>query len=198
VTPVCDGDVPYLTYDIEGAAPGATVTIRWINPDGDDVVQTGLPLSGRTLWPGAEVDDEGNPVDWPGWSFVDGEWVVGDEFDWVRPNVQVVVTVDGPVETLTLGTAGFSRLAEVGEPETIGYPPASPQCVADPDNGVLETSDPATPEITPSVAGEKFGALPQTGGSVLGAMGLSLALLLAGLALVAGAGRGRELTERSH
>jgi hypothetical protein len=184
---------------VEGAEPGSTVTIRWINPDGDGVVQSGLPLSGRTLWPGAVIDADGNPLDWPGWSLVDGEWVVGDEFDWVRPDVQVIVTVDGPAEILTIGTAGFSRQAAVGEAITVAYPPASPQCAVDPETGVLESSAPASPAISPSVEGVKFSGLPQTGGaSTLQSLGLSFALLLGGMALVFGAGRSKESANRSH
>ncbi|MGW6228356.1 hypothetical protein ACWFQT_14685 [Cellulosimicrobium cellulans] len=125
-SPVCDGDVPYLDYVFElpenyendEANP---LTITWVNPDGDDVVQSDLPLSGRVLWPGAEVDGAGNPVDWPGWSLVDGEWVVGDEFDWVRAGVTVVFEVNPTAETV------------------VAYPPSTPECATNP---------PGTPEPT--------------------------------------------------
>ncbi|MCB7136306.1 hypothetical protein [Cellulosimicrobium marinum] len=120
--PVCDGDVPYLDYVFtlpEGYDPGEDdpLTITWVNPDGEDVVQSGLPLEGRVLWAGAEVDEDGNPVDWPGWSLVDGEWVVGDEYDWVREGVTVRFEVNPSAE------------------EVVAYPPSSPDCLTNPPGG---------------------------------------------------------------
>lgn len=115
--PICDGDVPYLRYDavVEGVEPPPeTATITFVNPSGDDYVLADQPLSGRVLWPGAEVDGAGDPVDWPGWSLVDGEWVVGDEWDWVRPSVEVLFEVN---PTLS---------------RTVAYPPSSPDCATDP------------------------------------------------------------------
>ncbi len=120
--PVCDGDVPYLQYSVvPTGTPNDTVTITWQNPSGDDVVLADLPLTGRVLWPGAEVDADGNPADWPGWRLEGGEWVVGDEFDWVRPSVDVLFQVN-PEAT-----------------KTVGYPPSTPSC---------STNPPGTPEPT--------------------------------------------------
>ncbi|WP_407320492.1 LPXTG cell wall anchor domain-containing protein [Isoptericola halotolerans] len=115
--PICDGDVPYLRYDavVTGVEPPPeTATITFVNPSGDDYVLADQPLSGRVLWPGAEVDGAGEPVDWPGWSLVDGEWVVGDQWDWVRPSVEILVEVNPTVS------------------RTVGYPPSSPDCDANP------------------------------------------------------------------
>ncbi|GAA1994513.1 hypothetical protein GCM10009718_35460 [Isoptericola halotolerans] len=115
--PICDGDVPYLQYAavVEGLDPAPeTVTITFVNPSGSDYVLADQPLSGRVLWPGAEVDGSGNPVDWPGWSLVDGEWVVGDEWDWVRPSVEVLFEVNPTVS------------------RTVAYPPSSPSCDTNP------------------------------------------------------------------
>ncbi len=90
--PICDGDVPYLQYAVETTGTtDTTVDITWVNPNGNDVPMNNLPLTGRVLWPGAVVNADGTPADWPGWRLVNGEWVEGDEFDWVRP------TVSGPV-----------------------------------------------------------------------------------------------------
>lgn len=115
-SPICDGDVPYLQYAVEvEGTDNDTVDITWVNPDGEDVVQSDLPLTGRVLWPGAEVDSEGKPLDWPGWhQEADGEWVVGDEFDWVRNPTQVEFEVN-PTDTVT-----------------VAYPPSSPQCATNP------------------------------------------------------------------
>ena len=116
--PICDGDVPYLAYNvtITGGTGSETLTITFVNPDGDDFVYTGLALGeGRVLWPGAEVDGDGNPIDWPGWTQLpDGTWVEGDEFDWVRPSVTVIFAVN-PEATFE-----------------VDYPPSSPDCDANP------------------------------------------------------------------
>lgn len=112
---MCDGDVPYLVYDVAvTGTPNETVTITWLNPTGDDVVQAGLPLSGRVLWPGATVNAAGEPTGWPGWVFEDGEWVEGGDFGWVRPSVEVLFQVN-PEMTVS-----------------VDYPPSSPNCSTNP------------------------------------------------------------------
>jgi hypothetical protein len=128
--PVCDGDVPYLEYKVvPTGTPNDDVTITWQNPSGPDVVLADLPLEGRVLWPGAEVDADGDPVDWPGWhQEADGTWAEGDEFDWVRPSVDVLFQVN-PEAT-----------------ETVSYPPSSPNCTTSPvDVDPTITIDTATP-----------------------------------------------------
>ena len=126
LSPVCDGDVPYLSYDVDvTGTPNATVTVTFLHPTdpSQNVVYADLPLSNihvagdastGVLWPGAVVDAAGNPVDWPGWSLVDGVWVEGDEFDWVRPSVAVLFEVNPSQQIL------------------VDYPPASPVCNANP------------------------------------------------------------------
>jgi hypothetical protein len=152
--PVCDGDVPYLEYRVVATGTtSTTVTITWINPSGDDVVYSDLPLEGRVLWPGAVVDEDGNPLDWPGWRFEDGEWVEGDEFDWVRPTVDVHMEVN-PELTLTAG-----------------YPPSSPNCATNP---------PGDPEPDPSdppalaVTGSDVAAIGAVAIGLLAAGGVAL------------------------
>ncbi len=163
--PVCDGDVPYLDYDVDvTGTDNDTVTITWLNPDGDDVVQSGLALTGRALWPGAVVGPDGRGADWPGWRLVDGEWVEGDEFDWVRPSVQVLFQVNP--ETVV----------------TVDYPPSSPDCATNPP-GKTTTPPPATTVShqveQPSAQGT---SLAETGATV----GL-YAAIAAGLAVVGAA-----------
>ncbi|MFC8600605.1 MULTISPECIES: LPXTG cell wall anchor domain-containing protein [unclassified Isoptericola] len=179
--PVCDGDVPYLRYAVTATGtPNTTVTITWINPDGDDVVQPDLPLSGRVLWPGAVVDAAGNPLDWPGWRLEDGVWVEGDEFDWVRPSVQVKMQVN-PELTMTAN-----------------YPPSSPNCATNPP-GVTPSPTP-TPGVTvpgavpPEAAppgSPTPGFLPQTGAGVAGLVAAAAGLAAAGGIAVAAARRRR-------
>jgi hypothetical protein len=111
----CEADVAYLDYAIEvEGTDHDTVTVTWINPDGDDVVETGLPLSGRLRWPGAVADEGGQGVDWPGWRYEGGEWVEGDEYDWVRPQVDVRFEVNPNVLVTTV------------------YPPSTPDCSTNP------------------------------------------------------------------
>ncbi|MCZ2265044.1 peptidase, partial [Isoptericola sp. QY 916] len=125
--PECDGDVPYLRYAVTATGTeNTTVTITWLNPGGDDVVQADLPMSGRVLWPGAVVDASGAPLDWPGWRLENGVWVEGDEFDWVRPSVDVKLEVN-PELTMTAA-----------------YPPSSPNCATNPP-GTVPPDEPGEP-----------------------------------------------------
>ncbi|MBC7550287.1 MAG: hypothetical protein H7269_05200 [Cellulomonas sp.] len=50
--PICPADSLQLQYAVtaEGTAL-STVDLRWINPGGSDVVQTGLPFTGTVNWP---------------------------------------------------------------------------------------------------------------------------------------------------
>ena len=115
LTPVCEGDAPYLRYKVEPTgAPHEAVTITWRNPTGDDVVMTNLPLTGRVLWPGAKVDAAGKAVDWPGWHLDGSTWVAGDEFDWARQSVDVSFQVNAEAT------------------KTVVYPPSSPTCNPNP------------------------------------------------------------------
>ena len=126
-SPVCDGDVPYLDYEVDVVGTDSdTLTITFLHPTDapKNVVYTDLPFSGRVLCPGAVVDAEGMPVDWPGWRFEDGIWVEGDDFDWVRPSVEVRFEVDAAASTVT-----------------VDYPPSEPLCDANPPEGEV---DPAT------------------------------------------------------
>ncbi|MBK1438897.1 gliding motility-associated C-terminal domain-containing protein, partial [Parapedobacter sp. ISTM3] len=124
----CINDVPHLNYTItpQNFTPAASVTatITWSDTDGNVIDEmTGLPLSGRILWPGAVVDGDGNGIDWPGWSFVDGQWMeTADGFEGLRPQAVVTITVN-PSVTLT-----------------VDYPPASADCYAAP-TFVIEAAD---------------------------------------------------------
>lgn len=50
--PICPADSLQLQYAVtaEGTAL-STVDLRWINPGGSDVIQTGLPFTGTVNWP---------------------------------------------------------------------------------------------------------------------------------------------------
>ncbi|MEH6585255.1 MAG: hypothetical protein V7720_01795 [Halioglobus sp.] len=134
ITAVCDNDTPYIEYEVTpvGFTPDPTdlATVEFLGASGA-VVQTltDQPLSRtRILWPEAAVDADGNPTDWPGWDFVNGEWVVVPSD--VRPNMTVRITVN-PTESLS-----------------VSYPPATPACATNPPG--VDTVDLATGVTMPS------------------------------------------------
>lgn len=169
LTPVCDNDVPMLRYAVEAVGTDrTTVTVTFVNPDGDDVVHADQPLSGTVPWPGAVVDSAGKGVDWPGWHREGGTWVEGDEFDWVKPSVQVSFEVNPSASAV------------------VSYPPSSPVCLTQP-----ERSDVLVAGPEPAAAGKPAAAKPAARAEVLSATGSTVgpvALIAAGLLLAGGAG----------
>jgi len=112
-TPICFKDSPWLEYEITpiGFTPDNLATISWKKMDGSNVSL--LPdqgLSGRLLWPGAEVDASGAAVSWPGWRLENGQWVVVD--DGLRPELILDVSVN-PENGIV-----------------VSYPPVTAQCNA--------------------------------------------------------------------
>jgi hypothetical protein len=158
--PFCDNDTPWLAYDIEapGLSDEATITF---SEGADSAVYTVAVGSGQVLWPGAEIDTAGNPIDWPGWDqTADGTWFLNPDnpFAWARETVQVTVEVNP-----TFG------------PVTLEYPPAEPLC-----NAVPPVPPPDPPDELPATGS-------QPGGQAL----FGVLLLLAGIAVVAGEARSR-------
>ncbi|GEM_PF-4497459 len=113
---LCQGDVPYFTYDVVvndptgSVDPSALPTLTWVNPGGEDLVIELTSFAGQMLWPGASA----SPLGWPGWELNEatGEYeeVGDDNFGWTRDGVQVIISVN-PETTVT---------AE--------YPPATSDC----------------------------------------------------------------------
>ena len=166
--PICDGDVPYLQYAVSvdnPASPPESATITWVNPNdpSQSFVQSGVPLSGTVLWPGAEVDAAGNGIDWPGWTLEGDQWVEGDEWDWVRPSVQVTIAVN-PEATVT-----------------VPYPPSSPACLTNPPGQVPPPSEAHPP---PAEASGPSSNLASTGASVGWLVAVGAVLVAAGTALI--------------
>jgi hypothetical protein len=160
---VCVSDTPVLDYAVvpEGT-PNQTVTITWVNPDGADVVQSGLPLTGQVLWPGAVVEN-GVAVGWPGRvQAADGSWAEGGPYLWARSAVQILFEVNPSATT------------------TVSYPAATAACAGPVMSQVLAVDDPATP--TSAVLGTGFAS------AVLAATGLQAeqALAIGGLLLGTG------------
>ncbi len=125
---VCEADAPWITYDVvltdpDNQSTGTAATLVLSDGTNTERIELGEldddgTLEGRTLWPGASVDDDGNATGWPGWEFVDGAWVETDgNFAWTRELTSAVIEVN-PNTTVALV-----------------YPPATPNCVAGPPTG---------------------------------------------------------------
>jgi LPXTG-motif cell wall-anchored protein len=125
----CDNDTPWIDFtvvvnDPDGQLTNRTATLTFVHPTDpaqNHVVElgdlgTGNVLEGRILWPGASVDPvTSEPTGWPGWAFVDGQWVeTTGNFAWTRSLTEVTLTVNPEMQI------------------AIAYPPATPECVAGP------------------------------------------------------------------
>ncbi|MBF4518414.1 gliding motility-associated C-terminal domain-containing protein [Flavobacterium sp. ANB] len=130
-TPICVNDVSYLDYVVTPTnfTPINGVTIAWADSNNNTVTtMTNLPLSGRVLWPGAVVDENGKGIDWPGWLFQNNKWVQGaDGFETLRPTANITLSVN-PSETIT-----------------VNYPPSDPYCTARPTFAIVANDDTAGP-----------------------------------------------------
>lgn len=74
--PSCVQDAPYLTYTVDAHnldVNGRTMTLDWKDSTGAVVQTDSIPITasgivhGDILWPGAEVDAQGDGIAWPGW-----------------------------------------------------------------------------------------------------------------------------------
>jgi hypothetical protein len=127
-TSTCESKVPYLTYatSVTPAVAPTTLTLTFVNPSGADHIVDGLPLQGRLLWPGSELDGAGNVVDWPGWTTQpDGTLVEGDEWSWTLGQVTLLVEVN-PSATTTVRYLLDSPVACVEHEPDIGVLPHPP------------------------------------------------------------------------
>jgi hypothetical protein len=120
LAPVCVRDAPYidLTFGDQPQFNGHTATVTFIDLDGNVVgSETATYQAGATVrfvYPGAEVDANGKPIDWPGWMWDGDEWVPDPNDDRLRDGLRVVVEVNPTAE---------------GQ---VQYPPATPDCDASP------------------------------------------------------------------
>ena len=187
LSPVCDNDVPYLSYNIAAnGSPNTTATITWLNPNGPNVVYANQPLSGKVLWPGAVPGPGGKGVDWPGWrQLPNGTWVEGDEFNWVRPSVKVKFAV-GPEATATAqGTATAGATATAEATVTVAYPPSSPTCLTSPPNTQVLADNPVQPAAAVAPADPSAAVLSATGSEVQPLLLIGGSLVLIGALTVA-------------
>ncbi|AQG80591.1 SdrD B-like domain-containing protein [Spirosoma montaniterrae] len=144
VQSICVKDVPYITYSVTPVnftATTTSITLKKVIDDSVIETLTDQPLSGTLLYPGAAIDAQGNPTDWPGWKFENGEWV--KEEDNLRPRVAFSVTVNPTSET------------------AVFYPDPTPACFTEPrlglgdrvwkdlnGNGVQDSDEPGVPDFT--------------------------------------------------
>lgn len=168
---VCVRDTPWFTYSITPSGIGDTadlpiVMIWWteeayanrdasipandpaaILADGASQVDpiaypagwvSGQVVSGQMLWPGASIDADGNPTGWPGWTLgSDGKWVLDPTAPHYNLRDRAVVEI---------------RINPTTS-ETTVYPPATPECTAQPPEPpvVPPVDPPVTPPAPPAV-----------------------------------------------
>ncbi|GAA1777497.1 DUF11 domain-containing protein [Agromyces lapidis] len=120
---------------------------------------SGDTISGQQLWPGAEVDADGNPTDWPGWTLLaDGTWVLDPSAPFYDLRAEAVAEI---------------RINPSNDADVV-YPPPTPNCNAAPDQPSKPSSTPSTPSGLAESGVETSAMLP------LGAL-----LMLLGVAAVA-------------
>ena len=181
--------MPWLDYDVATDVTAAsTVTMTFEDPDGlgRDVEVTDLPASGQLLWPGAELDADGEPIDWPGWRLDGAVWVADDTDAWVRGPLTVRIEMDG---------------AEADA--IVTYPAASDACEAAPEAGVqsgtgnsspsADTGNAAAGAATPPSTSTLPSAEPQHPGAPMAILAI-LAVIFG--ASVAAADRGKRTRRR--
>jgi LPXTG-motif cell wall-anchored protein len=198
----CVADAPWIAYDVvlsgaEGDLTEQNASLVLTDGTNTETIELGAldedgTLSGRALWPGASVAEDGvTPTGWPGWEQAeDGTWVETDEnFAWTRGDLTATIVVNPDIEV------------------ELAYPVATPNCAAAPpsvdlvdDDTVTVTTDDveavadveaAQPAPTQDDAAVETGAetLPQTGSTLL-------PLVLGALALVAAGGTAIYLVRR--
>jgi uncharacterized repeat protein (TIGR01451 family) len=160
----CSGTVPVVTYDIHltnvDLIAHPTVTFEWLNANGDvirtDTVPAAETMHGTHVWPGVVLDADGNVIDWPGWSLVNGHWVE-DSTD-LGADLR-------PTAVLHVSAAPYSYF-------TVDYPTDS------------VCSDPSELPTEALPDGEVEGTLASTGTNSAVPFWSALALLVAGIGFV--------------
>ncbi|MFF2493135.1 hypothetical protein [Agromyces sp. NPDC058064] len=116
---------------------------------------SGDTISGQQLWPGAEIDENGDPIAWPGWTeLADGTWVLDPSAPFYDLRSEAVAEI---------------RINPSNDADVV-YPPPTPNCNAAPD----QPSKPAKPAGLAETGVETSAMLP------IGAM-----LVLLGAAVIA-------------
>ncbi|MFB9310370.1 hypothetical protein BJY17_000177 [Agromyces hippuratus] len=165
-TGTCVADSPWITYDVELTDPdkqSTSNTASLVLTDGTNTQTIVLgdlkdgSLTGKVLWPGASVDEDGKANGWPGWALVGDKWIeVDDNFAWTRGDITAKLAVNPEV------------------PVTISYPKATPECATG-------------PKVTPPGGGEGSTPSEPNGAGLAstGFAGTSIAIV-AGIIVLAG------------
>lgn len=191
---ICLADAPVLEYAVEAVGTTLdTVTITWVDPVGPDVVQSGLPLSGQTYWPGTVLEG-GAVVDWPGWTRnPDGSWTEEDAYSFARPSVQIEFQVNPTATTVVAyppATAVCAGPATDATPVSTGRLPVAGAPVEQaaaplPATGVVAAPEVARAPEVATPAGPTSAALAATGASTRPLLVGAGLLVLLGAGLVA-------------
>lgn len=151
----CVGNIPYLVYGVDlpagfTADSSKPVTITFHKGSNTYTLPGTYPLSGKVLWPGANV----SPAQWPGWT-LDGTQPTDDpaRFGWTREGVSVTFEVNPSYTT------------------TVAYPEATSACA----NPPVVPPTPITPHHLASTGANMAGA----GLAALVLIGLGSALTVA-------------------
>lgn len=136
---LCVANVPWIDFDVVLTDPDQQSTghtAYLVLSDGTNIEKVELgPLGedgsvdGRVLWPGAAIDEAGNPTAWPGWKQLpNGRWVVTEEnFGWthsltsayIEVNPELSIDLEYPPAVVGCGPA--SKLAGTpGTPVAVG------------------------------------------------------------------------------
>jgi LPXTG-motif cell wall-anchored protein len=183
----CLNDAPWIAYDVvltgvEGDLTAHTASLVLTDGTSTETIVLGAltedgTLSGRTLWPGASVADDGvTPTGWPGWELVDGTWVETDgNYAWTRGDLTATLVVNPEI--------AVDLVYPVATPNCATAPPAAltsteveAQVTADGVEVAVEAEEGALGEAEAQTVAAGDEELPQTGSTVLplvlGALGL--------------------------
>ncbi|SHL35009.1 Ig-like domain-containing protein [Flavobacterium johnsoniae] len=158
----CSDNAPYVQYNVkaDNFTPKGLITITWIDSANNVVAtQTNMPLSSTVLWPGTVLDSNNKPIDWPGWIFVNGQWIEGnDGFQLTRPAVTMQFSLN-PTESIT-----------------VNYPAAVSGCNARPHFGIEAENDDdniiadglnGSPEVINVLDNDKLNGVPVNSADVI-------------------------------
>lgn len=127
----CSNNVPYVSYKVtaENFTTSELLTINWIDRNNTVVAtQSNMSLTGNLLWPGITIDADNNRTNWPGWTFINGQWIQvnnGSEVMNSAFTIQFVlntaksVTVNYPTGTSGCGSRPAFAIEAIDEPITI-------------------------------------------------------------------------------